>query len=143
MPGIFASPWFGRGMRLSVVVGLVAAGWHAWTVFQRYNADATGWAETRFAYECAARLPTETLWPDSTDTANKNIRGYCSDRDFYVSMGELQMVREGTLKFEALSKPTDWEGAAFVGALWMAATMLATILILSLFALVRWVWGKP
>jgi hypothetical protein len=63
MSSVFASPWLGRGVRLAVLVDLLAAGWHAWTVFVRYQKDQISWIKSKLTYECAARTSPASLAP--------------------------------------------------------------------------------
>lgn len=56
---IFRSPWFGRGLRLAVIIGLVAAAWHAWGVWKRFSDDSQTSIKRELTYECAARLPKD------------------------------------------------------------------------------------
>lgn len=144
MRAIFASPWFGRGMRLSVVVGLAGGGWHAWSVWERYQEDLTRSINSELTYRCAARLSEEQLRPHMNAVGNINVRTLCLTRDdFYVSLPELEEVRKDTMKFEPIWKPFDWPGTAIVGAMWTVGTILATIALLGVAATFRWVWGRP
>jgi hypothetical protein len=141
---IFKSSWFARGLRLSVLVGLAAAGWHAWTVWQRYNDDVDFWIREKLTYECAARLTEEQLRPYMNEFGNVNVKALCfTDRDFFVAPYELEAVRAGTMKFETSWRPTDWPGAAITGIIWAVGTILATVAALSAVAAVKWVWGNP
>ncbi|WP_457300186.1 hypothetical protein [Phyllobacterium sp. P5_D12] len=144
MREIFRSPWFGRGLRLAVVVGLLAAGWHAWGVWDRFGDDRQTSIQRELTYECAARLPEDALKQHVNEFGNINVKTLCfTEDDFFVAPFELEMVRNGTLKFETPGKPFDWAGTVIVGLLWAVSTVLFTIAVLSVVSMVRWVWGEP
>ncbi|TIT00219.1 MAG: hypothetical protein E5W72_13190 [Mesorhizobium sp.] len=142
MRSIFVLSWFKRGLRLSLVVGLAAAAWHAWAVFKRYDNARFEQFQSRLTYECAARQSEDELNRRMNGVGNINVNGLCSDRDFFVSPYELAQVRKGTMKFETTWKPFDWAGTAIAGILWTVGTILATLAVLGAVGLARWVWGR-
>lgn len=136
--------WFGRGVRLSLLVGLTAAGWHVWSVWKRYSDDQEQWFKSQLTYECAARLTEDQLRPYMNEFGNINVKTLCfTDGDFFVAPYELEAVRAGTMKFETSWRPTDWDGAAITGIIWAVGTLLATLSVLCALGIARWVWGKP
>lgn len=141
---IFRSPWFWRGLRLSVPIGLLAAGWHAWGVFDRYSDDLDRSIKSELTYKCAARLREDMLKPYMNEYGNINVRKLClTEDDFFVAPYELEAVRDGTMKFEPTWQPFDWPGTVIVGLIWAIGTILATIGALGAVAVTRWVRGKP
>lgn len=136
-------PWFWRGMRLSVVVGLVAAGWHAWSVWERYRSDVDSSVRREITYRCAARQSEETLKPRMNEMGNINVNKLCTaGDDFFVSLAELEKVRDGTMDFGPYSRPVDWPGTAITGIFWTLATIITTIALVGFIQMIRWVWGK-
>lgn len=143
MSGVFASPWLGRGARLSLLVGLLAAAWDAWGWFDLYQQEQKRWFKTELMYKCAAALSPEILAPHITEFGTINVRSFCfTDDDAFVSLKELDEVRAGTMKFETSWKPFYWQNTAVVGLLWAFGTLFATLLALTAIAATRWVWGK-
>jgi hypothetical protein len=142
MHSIFASPWLRRGLRLSLVVGIVAAAWHAWSVFKRYDDDRAEQFRSRLTYECAARQSEDELNRRMNGVGNINVNGLCADRDFFVSPQELAEVRNGTMEYVTMWQPFDWPGTITVGILWAVGTILATVAALSSVGMARWVWGR-
>lgn len=140
----FYRTWFLRGVRLAPVVGLAAAGWHLWSVMDRYQEDVDAQFAMRTAYECAARQSSETLEARQNAYGNINVRDLClPGRDFIVSWPEVEQVRQGTMTFETTYQPFDWQGAAIMGIAWAALTLLTLLAILSAIAVARWIWGQP
>lgn len=134
--------WFLRGLRLAVLVGVAAAGWHAWGVYSRYLDDLTRTAEMQLGYECAARESDEFLRARTNEFGNINIKDICfTGRDFWVSPREISDVRSGSMKFEPSFRPFDLPNSLVVGTLWGLATVLATLACLGTIRLTRWVWG--
>jgi hypothetical protein len=142
MRSLFTSPWLSRGLRLSLVVGLAAAGWHAWVVFKRYDDAQREEYLSRLTYKCVARQGDEELNQRMNEFGTINVNGLCSDRDFYVAPYELAEVRAGTMNFETAWKPFDWPGTVIVGVLWAVGTILVTVAALSAVGMARWVWGR-
>src|SRR5262249_18365402 len=125
------------------ILGLVAAGFHAWSVWKRYNDDREAWFKRKLTYECAARLSDNELKPFMNEYGNINVRRLCiTNDDFFVSLDELDAVRTGTMKFETGWEPFDWLGTIIMGLLWAIATVLLTVGVLIIVNLGRWVWGK-
>lgn len=142
----FFSLWIARGLRLSIVVGILTAAWHSWGVFSRYQEEELRWFKIREIYECAARLKDDDLKAMSQSAFHTiNMKGVCSfdGEDHWVSLGEIAEVRNGTMKFETFQKPFDRQGTFIVGIIGALTTMLATVAVLAAILLVRWVWGKP
>lgn len=143
MRGILASPWLRRGIRLSLLVGFVGAAWHARTVWDRYRDDVDRSIKSEVTYRCAAGLSDDQLRPHMNEFGNINVKTLCiTVDDFFVSLDELEQVRDGTLKFEPYWQPFDWPGTVIVGLLWSLATILATIAVLGVAGMARWVWGQ-
>ncbi|MEK1853511.1 MAG: hypothetical protein AAAC48_17005, partial [Phyllobacterium sp.] len=95
---IFRSPWFGRGLRLAVIIGLVAAAWHAWGVWKRFSDDSQTSIKRELTYECAARLPEDALNQHVNEFGNINVKTLCfTEGDFFVAPYELEAVRNGTM----------------------------------------------
>lgn len=141
--GIFASPWFARGLRLSLVVGVLSAAWYSWTVFSQYAADRDEWLKMRFVHECAARVSDGDLKKHMNSFGNINVKGvFCADRDFWVSPQEIMEVRNGTAEFKTAYQPLDGVGAAWAAVIGIVGTILATVAALSVVKMVQWVWGK-
>lgn len=143
MRRIFTSPWFSRGMRLSVVVGFIAAGWYAWTVWELYSDDLDRSIKSELTYECAARMGEDELAPYTNEFGNINVKTLCvTQDDFFVSPDELEAVRNGTMEFGPIWEPFDWPGTAITGVFWAVLTMLATVAGLGVVSMARWVWGR-
>lgn len=142
-PGFYRL-WFRRGLRVALVIGVIAAGWHSWTVLDRYLDDQNALAKSELTYRCAARLSEDVLASRMNEFGNINVRDVCfTDRDFYVAKYELEAVRAGTMKFETAWKPVDWQGALIVGAIWAMSAVLLTLGLLGAIFVGRWVWGRP
>lgn len=134
--------WLMRGLRLSILIGLIASAWHAWGVYSRYLEDVERWAQVLRAYECAAGKSDEFLTSRPNEFGNINVREFCfTGRDFWVSPKEISEVRSGSMKFETMFRPFELPNTFVVGALWALATMLATLACLVAIRLTRWVWG--
>ncbi|MBB6465583.1 hypothetical protein HNQ96_001441 [Aminobacter lissarensis] len=134
--------WLFRGLRLAVLVGITAAGWHAWTVFSHHIDGNREMGLMQIGYECAARQSDEFLSTRQNEMGNINIRNFCSTgRDFWVSMQEVADVRAGTMSLETERPAYDLPNTLVVGALWGLATLLATLACLAAIRLTRWVWG--
>jgi hypothetical protein len=142
MRGIIKSSWFWRGLRLSPVVGLAAAFWHGWGVFDDYKRSVSETFDQEITYRCASRIAPELLQDRSNEVGNINVKGICIDRDFWVSPAELDQVRSGEMKFETWRKPFDWPGMAVIGIFWMIATILITCSALIVAGIARWIWGS-
>lgn len=140
----FYRRWFARGVRLSLVFGIVAAAWESWDIFSHYNAERQSWVETRLLYECAARLDDEVIEKQMSEFGTFNVKGLCAfdGENHWVSMTEIADVRNGVMKFETVSKPFDMARAASAGLFGYLSTMLAALALLGAIRLVHWIWGR-
>lgn len=135
--------WFARGLRLSLPVGLIAAGWHAWTVFERYSNDRDHWIRIELTYHCAAASSDDVLKAHMNEYGNYNVKSIClTDDDFIVAPYEIEAVRQGTMKFKTSFEPFDWLGTAIAGLLWGLGTIFVTVAAFCVRAVAQWVWGK-
>jgi hypothetical protein len=144
MPTLVFRLWLGRGFRLSLVVGIVAAAWQSWTVFYHYDEERQGWVETRLLYECASRLKDDDLKRRVTEFGTVNVKGLCAfdGENHWVSLSEVTDVRNGVMKFETISEPFNKVRTISAGIFGFLGTMFATLAILSGIRLVQWVWGR-
>jgi hypothetical protein len=141
-PPTFQS-WFRRGLRLSLIVGIVSAAWHSWAVFSHYAADRDKGLEMRFVYGCAARVSDDDLNKHVNSFGNVNAKDiFCNDRDFWISPEEIAEVRNGTAEFETSYPAFDGVGAAWAALIGVVGTILATLVAFSILKMVRWVWGS-
>lgn len=132
-----------RALRLSVVVGLASASWHAWTVFSRYTDDIDQWQRMRFVYECAARIDDAKLQEHTNEFGNINVQPlFCADQEFLVSMKEIKRVRNGTMDFHTPYRPYYVEGSITVGIIGMFLTIASAAALFGAVTTLRWVWGR-
>ena len=66
--------WLFRGLRMSLVVGVICAAMHAWTVWARYDDDRLSWIKSQLTYECVARLSDEQMNARRNEFGNINVK---------------------------------------------------------------------
>ena len=84
----------------------------------------------------------ESLLSAQAPTGNINVRlspFFCADRDFWVSMHEIESVRKGKMDFRSLKSWFDWQVTAGVTSVAVIATNLLGLLIAGVVVLVRWI----
>ncbi len=66
--------WLFRGLRMSLVVGVICAAMHAWTVWARYDDDRLSWIKSQLTDECVARLSDEQMNARRNELGNINVK---------------------------------------------------------------------
>ena len=135
---------WGAALRLSIVVGIGFAAWDAyWRFHESVENDARA-SQMKISYECAARHRDEVLMKARAATAqgNINIKGspfYCSNRDFWVAMHEIDMVRNGTMIYSTARPKFDWTSTAAAAAIGFVGTNLLALIMAGVVLTARWV----
>lgn len=134
--------WFFRGLRLAVIVALLAAGWKAWSDFERFQTAITNEIHTENTYRCGAGLDEALLATRKNEFGNINLKGLCEDRDFWVSPAELDAVRRGAMDFSTGWEPIYPTAVAVAGLLGAIVTVLLVVVALAAIRAATWIWGK-
>jgi len=129
--------------RLSIVGAIGASGIALWRGYVAAIDLTDNVATATRSYECAARVNDARLIEAQNAFGNINIGKapfWCSSRDFYVSMPELQSVREGTFRYR--SDPinyVDWVSALESAVTAFLMMNLVGLSAVALAKVVRWV----
>jgi hypothetical protein len=142
MPSSRAKRWGLAALRLSAIVAICFAAWDAYRRFHESVVSDTRASQMKIAYECAAKHRDEDLLKARAGTGNINIRGgpfYCSDRDFWVAMYEIEQVRNGTMVYSTPLPKFDWRSTAASAAIGFVGTTLLALVIAGIILTARWV----
>lgn len=137
-----AKRWGLAALRLSAIVGVCFAAWDAYWRFHESAESDTRAAQMKTSYECAAKHRDEDLLKARAGTGNINIRGrpfYCSDRDFWVAMYEIEKVRDGTMVYSTPLPKIDWKSTTAAAAIGFVGTILLALVIAGIVLTARWV----
>lgn len=135
--------WGLRGVRLSLLVGLLCSVFQVWNDFSLYRADVDRVVKSELGYECAARLTDDVLKHNQNEFGNINVRKFgCADNDFYVSLKEIQDVRSGTMKFAPYTSPFNPGEVVIAAVTGVVVTLLFAGGAIGLLKVMRWVWGR-
>ena len=129
--------------RLSIVVAVGAGAIDAYNWYKDAHEERRRNAERRLAYECAAKARDDDLLKARNEYGNINVRVapfFCTERDLWVGMNEIEPMRKGTLDFPSATTPWfSWYSTAIAAAIGFVATYLIGFTIAGMWMILRWV----
>jgi hypothetical protein len=146
-PRSWLSPRYFIGMivRLSVVVAVIAGAIDAATRWNEYSIEQTDHYRRATAYECAARLPRETVVKSLNSSGNFDAAKFgCSggQTSFWISLMEFDEIKRGKdIRLAPWRVPFDLAMTMLAALVALILATMAGMLLFGAIILTRWVLG--
>jgi hypothetical protein len=143
-----AKKFLGMMFRLSLVVGIVAAGWDAYKRLDQFSQENERYVLLKLKMDCAVGISSERLAPYQNEHELYDISPFCGVNEkgekYFVSPEELKAHREGRFMEE-----NDYRGArvdlssnlvTFLGYVFLVNAI--GLALIALVKVARWVVGR-
>lgn len=137
--------FIGMVLRLSIVVAVISGAVDASKRWNEYTADQSDHYRRGTAYECAAKLPRETVVQSLNSFGNFDAAKFgCSggQTSFWISVMEFDQIRRGEdIRGKPWRVPFDLGATAAVGLIAFVLSTMAGVLLFGAINLTRWILG--